>query len=85
MTQHERFLKRLAEHSKLSHDHDLRIFLTYKDELEVRAENTQEKVFGFFKSISRSADEVSLLSLKYGSKITKYINYLQLLSFEEIN
>ena len=63
VTQHEYFLRRVAAHEKLSHDHDLRIFLTYKDSLEVRGQNTQEKVKGFFKTISKSADEVSLLSL----------------------
>ena len=43
MTQHESFLNRIASHDKLGHDHDLRIFLTYKGDLEVRGENAQEK------------------------------------------
>ena len=46
---HENFLKRVAEHEKLAHDHDLRIFLTFKGDLEVRSQNAQEKVKGFFK------------------------------------
>ena len=50
MRHHENFLKRVTEHEKLAHDHDLRIFLTYKGDLEVRSQNAQEKVKGFFKS-----------------------------------
>jgi hypothetical protein len=38
--------------------------LTFKEELEVRSENTQEKLKGFFKTISKTADEVSLLNIK---------------------
>ena len=64
VTQHEAFLNRIATHEKLAHDHDLRIFLTFNEDLAVRGQNAQEKVKGFFKSISKTADEVSLLSLK---------------------
>ena len=44
-------------------DHDLRIFLTFSDQLEVRGQNTQEKIKGFFSNITKAADEISLLQL----------------------
>ena len=60
---HEHFLRRIVNHKKMMLDHDLRIFLTYNDELEVRGQNTQEKIKGFFSNIIKAADEISLLQL----------------------
>merc|ERR1712131_17658 len=61
VSDHEHFLRRIMQHEKMVHDHDFRIFLTFKDELEVRGRNTQEKIKGFFSNITKAADEVSLL------------------------
>ena len=55
--EHEHFLQRVVEHETMMMDHDLRIFLTFTDELGVRARNTSEKIFDFFASITRQADE----------------------------
>ena len=57
VSDHEHFLRRIMQHEKMVHDHDFRIFLTFKDELEVRGRNTQEKIKGFFSNITKAADE----------------------------
>ena len=57
VSDHEQFLRRIMQHEKMVHDHDFRIFLTFKDELEVRGRNTQEKIKGFFSNITKAADE----------------------------
>ena len=59
--EHEHFLQRVVEHDTMQIDHDLRIFLTFDDELGVRGRNTSEKIMDFFTSITKAADEVSLL------------------------
>ena len=59
--EHEHFLKRIVEHETMAMDHDLRIFLTFEDDLGVRGRNTSEKIFDFFASITKAADEGNLL------------------------
>jgi len=61
---HEVFLCRLAEHPVFRNDMNFRIFLEYTDELSVRGKNKKEKLGGFFRSITKSADEVLLSGQK---------------------
>ena len=72
VSDHEHFLRRIMQHEKMVHDHDFRIFLTFKDELEVRGRNTQEKIKGFFSNITKAADEGILESSRTTS--LKYIS-----------
>jgi sorting nexin-5/6/32 len=46
---HEIFLRRICQHKVLRNDHDLRIFLSYDGELNVRSKNAKERVTGWFK------------------------------------
>ncbi|CAK8693822.1 unnamed protein product [Clavelina lepadiformis] len=59
---HELFLSRLASHPTLRNNHNFRVFLEYEKELNVRGKNKKEKLTGFFKNITKSADESILLS-----------------------
>nr|CAB3266466.1 sorting nexin-6 [Phallusia mammillata] len=59
---HEIFLCRLAAHPLLRNNHNFRVFLEYDNELSVRGKNKKEKITGFFKSLTKSADESLLLS-----------------------
>lgn len=61
---HEVFLTRLATHPAFRHDTNLRIFLEYSKDLNVRAKNTKEKFGGLVKSLSKNADELRLINHK---------------------
>lgn len=61
---HEVFLQRLAAHPVLRNDHNFRVFLEYEQDLSVRSKNKKEKLGGFFKNITKSADEVLLHNQK---------------------
>jgi len=55
---HEAFLVRIVNHEKLRNDHDLRIFLTYDGELEVRGKNAKEKLTGWFTKGQQAFDTI---------------------------
>ncbi|XP_078483759.1 sorting nexin-6 [Ciona intestinalis] len=59
---HEIFLCRLASHPTLKNSHNFRVFLEYEKELNVRGKNKKEKITGFFRNITKTADETLLLS-----------------------
>ncbi|GAB1599875.1 sorting nexin-6-like isoform X1 [Argonauta hians] len=61
---HEVFLQRLAAHPILRGDVNFQVFLEYGQDLSVRGKNKKEKLGGFFKSITKSADEVLLSNQK---------------------
>ncbi|KAL5008237.1 hypothetical protein ScPMuIL_013818 [Solemya velum] len=61
---HEVFLQRLAAHPMLRKDVNFEVFLQYDQDLSVRGKNKKEKLGGFFRIISKSADEVLLSSQK---------------------
>ncbi|ESO10688.1 hypothetical protein HELRODRAFT_185264 [Helobdella robusta] len=61
---HEVFLQRLASHSYLRSDVNFKVFLEYQSELNVRGKNNREKISGFLKSVSQSADEMLLSNQK---------------------
>jgi len=61
---HELFLSRIAIHPKLREDSNFRVFLEYSKDLKVRAKNKKELIGGFFKSMTKSVDEVLLSSQK---------------------
>ncbi|CAF0810574.1 unnamed protein product [Rotaria sp. Silwood1] len=64
VSMHEVFLQRLAAHPVLHNDNNFRIFLEYKDDLSVRGKNTKEQISGFFKTLTKTADEVFLANQK---------------------
>ncbi|CAF4573270.1 unnamed protein product, partial [Rotaria magnacalcarata] len=57
---HEVFLQRLAVHPFLRNDNNFRIFLEYKEALNVRGKNKKEQITDFFKTLTKTADEVLL-------------------------
>ncbi|KAL3874342.1 hypothetical protein ACJMK2_037370 [Sinanodonta woodiana] len=57
---HEVFLQRIAAHPTLRHDMNFEVFLEYEQDLSVRGKNKKEKLGGFFKSLTKTADEVLL-------------------------
>ncbi|GAB6026925.1 Sorting nexin-6 [Chamberlinius hualienensis] len=59
---HEIFLCRLASHPKFSNDHNFRVFLEYDQDLCVRGKNKKERLGGFIKVLSKSADDMLLSS-----------------------
>jgi len=59
---HEVFLTRLAAHPVLRNDHNLHVFLEYKDDLSVRGRNTKDLFKGLAKVIAKGVDEKVLLS-----------------------
>lgn len=61
---HEVFLQRLAAHPALRTDVNYKVFLEYEQDLSVRGKNKKEKISGFFKSVTQSADEVLLSNQK---------------------
>jgi sorting nexin-5/6/32 len=61
---HEVFLQRLASHSMLRHDVNFEVFLEFAGDLSIRGKNKKEKIGGFFKSITKSADEVLISGQK---------------------
>ena len=61
---HEVFLARLANHPAFKMDTNLRIFLEYSKDLNVRSKNTKEKFGGLVKSLSKNADELRLINHK---------------------
>merc|ERR1711976_490669 len=61
---HEVFLQRIAAHPLLRDDHNFRVFLEYGQDLSVRGKNKKEKISGFFKTVTQSADEVLLSNQK---------------------
>uniref|UniRef100_H2Z2G0 Sorting nexin/Vps5-like C-terminal domain-containing protein n=1 Tax=Ciona savignyi TaxID=51511 RepID=H2Z2G0_CIOSA len=61
---HEIFLCRLASHPTLKNSHNFRVFLEYDKELNVRGKNKKEKITGFFRNITKTADETLLLRAK---------------------
>uniref|UniRef100_H2Z2G1 Sorting nexin n=1 Tax=Ciona savignyi TaxID=51511 RepID=H2Z2G1_CIOSA len=65
---HEIFLCRLASHPTLKNSHNFRVFLEYDKELNVRGKNKKEKITGFFRNITKTADETLLLRAKKGIK-----------------
>ncbi|CAF0736539.1 unnamed protein product [Didymodactylos carnosus] len=61
---HEVFLQRLAAHHVLRSDNHFRVFLEYKEDLSVRGKNAKEQLSGFFKTLTKTADEVFLVNQK---------------------
>ncbi|XP_005098617.2 sorting nexin-6 [Aplysia californica] len=61
---HEVFLQRLAAHPVLRHDVNFEVFLEFSGDMSVRGKNKKEKLGGFFKSITKSADEVMISGQK---------------------
>ncbi|XP_045160858.1 sorting nexin-6-like [Mercenaria mercenaria] len=61
---HEVFLQRIAAHPALRGDMNFEVFLSFDQELSVRGKNKKEKIGGFFKTITKSADEVLLSGQK---------------------
>jgi len=61
---HEVFLQRLAAHPQLRTDVNFTVFLEYDQDLSVRGKNKKEKLSGFFKNVTQSADEVILSNHK---------------------
>jgi len=61
---HEVFLQRLAAHPLLRNDVNFEVFLEFSGDLSVRGKNKKEKLGGFFKSITKSADEVLISGQK---------------------
>ncbi|XP_039247724.1 sorting nexin-6-like [Styela clava] len=59
---HEIFLCRIAAHPSLRTDSNFKVFLVYENELNVRGKNKKELLSGFFKNITKSADEALILS-----------------------
>jgi sorting nexin-5/6/32 len=64
VSMHEVFLQRLAAHPTLRNDNNFRVFLEYKEDLSVRGKNTKEQISGFFKALTKTADEVLLANQK---------------------
>ncbi|KAK0043714.1 sorting nexin-6 [Biomphalaria pfeifferi] len=61
---HEVFLQRLAAHPVLRHDVNFEVFLQYAGDMSCRGKNKKEKLGGFFKSITKTADEVLISGQK---------------------
>ncbi|KAL4237584.1 Sorting nexin-5 [Mactra antiquata] len=61
---HEVFLQRIAAHPALRGDMNFEVFLSFDQDLSVRGKNKKEKLGGFFKNITKSADEVILSGQK---------------------
>lgn len=59
---HEIFLCRAAAHPMLRKDSNFKVFLVYEKELNVRGKNKKELISGFFKNITKTADENILLA-----------------------
>jgi len=55
---HELFISRICQHELLRNDHDLRIFLTYDGELNVRGKNAKEKLTGWFSKGQQAIDTI---------------------------
>ncbi|UJR25346.1 hypothetical protein I4U23_006696 [Adineta vaga] len=64
VSMHEVFLQRLAAHPILRNDNNFRVFLEYKEDLSVRGKNAKEQISGFFKTLTKTADEVLLANQK---------------------
>ncbi|CAF1655881.1 unnamed protein product, partial [Adineta ricciae] len=64
VSMHEVFLQRLAAHPVLRNDNNFRVFLEYKEDLSVRGKNAREQISGFFKTLTKTADEVLLTNQK---------------------
>ncbi|XP_065174795.1 sorting nexin-6-like [Sycon ciliatum] len=61
---HEVFLSRIAGHARLRNEHNFRVFLEYKDELQVRGKNKKERLGGLFKNLGKTVDEAMLANYK---------------------
>lgn len=59
---HEIFLQRLASHPALRNDGNLKVFLEYEQDLNVRGKNKKEILAGLFSNIGKSADDLLLSS-----------------------
>jgi len=64
VSMHEVFLQRLATHPVLRSDTNFRVFLEYKEDLSVRGKNAKEQISSFFKTLTKTADEVFLANHK---------------------
>eukprot|EP00088_Acartia_fossae_P020302 TRINITY_DN2191_c1_g1_i13.p1 TRINITY_DN2191_c1_g1~~TRINITY_DN2191_c1_g1_i13.p1 ORF type:complete len:397 (+),score=138.88 TRINITY_DN2191_c1_g1_i13:48-1238(+) len=60
VAQHEVFLTRLANHPVLRTDRNLRVFLEYDQDLNVRGKNKKEKLVDMFSSFQKTGDEILL-------------------------
>ncbi|KAJ8045242.1 Sorting nexin-6 [Holothuria leucospilota] len=61
---HEVFLQRLAAHPTLRSDHNFRVFLEYKQALDVRGKNKKERIGSLVKLVTKSVDEVLVTGQK---------------------
>ncbi|KAI0220429.1 Sorting nexin-6 [Lamellibrachia satsuma] len=61
---HEVFLQRIATHPLLRNDVNFRVFLEFDQDLSVRGKNKKEKLTGFFRTMTQTADEVLLTNQK---------------------
>lgn len=64
VAQHEGFLHRIVFHPTIRNDWNLKIFLQYEQDLEVREKNMKEKISDFFNMFQRSGDELLLSSVQ---------------------
>jgi sorting nexin-5/6/32 len=60
VAQHEVFLTRLANHPVLKQDRNLRVFLQYDQDLNVRGKNKKERLVDIFSSFQKTGDEILL-------------------------
>lgn len=59
---HEVFLQRLATHPMFRSDHNLKVFLEYEQDLNVRGKNKKEILHDLFSNIGKTADDMLLSS-----------------------
>lgn len=59
---HEVFLQRLATHPVFRSDHNLKVFLEYEQDLNVRGKNKKEILHDIFSNIGKTADDMLLSS-----------------------
>ncbi|CAF3335105.1 unnamed protein product [Rotaria socialis] len=69
VSMHEVFLQRLAAHPFLRNDNNFRVFLEYKEALNVRGKNKKDQITDFFKTLTKTADEVLLANQKESDEL----------------
>lgn len=62
VAQHEVFLTRIANHPIMKFDRNLKVFLEYEKDLNVRGKNKKERLVDIFSSFQKTGDEILLNS-----------------------
>lgn len=62
VAQHEVFLTRIANHPVMKFDRNLKVFLEYEKDLNVRGKNKKERLVDIFSSFQKTGDEILLNS-----------------------